>query len=584
MWVLLLIFLAAFGTATTFDKEESYEEKVQEAYDMLSNVPNAHDTMEFLLKAHELQEGNVDRYTASEESTEEELRAMDMYSKSIQGHADVSAAEINAEKHVGLGLFQGDIMLTREQADEILEDMEVSMGRRKKRQAYRDNKYPATLWSNGINYAFWNASNAARRVFVKATEIWRDNTCLEFREDSSARDKVWVTDGAGCWAHLGRIGGTQFMSLGDGCGYIGLGLHELGHTIGLYHTQSRHDRDNYITLHYENLVYDWHDQFNKESESTNYNYNITYDYGTVMHYSGASPGLSTTGKPYMMPHDPKYLPTLGSYILSFYEKLMVNLHYKCLDKCPRESWKKCENGGFPHPRDCSKCICPSGYGGPLCNKRPPGCGKELTATDEYQELWDVVGQESYDRYAANDDFYFCNYWIRGPPGSKIEVIFQNYTEGLDYPGCVWAGVEIKTLEDQRHTGYRFCSPEYGGTSLISEHDMVPVITYSRVYKVTALLRYKIHSYGSGKTKSTSKPVSEKTSRPTPTTTTTKKCYTRLLYILHKLSLRFSHNQKHRLGVRSYGDRLNFARPPSTTLTSRKRSAPIIVINGYSFHK
>ncbi|KAJ1353642.1 Astacin (Peptidase M12A) [Parelaphostrongylus tenuis] len=215
---------------------------------------------------------------------------------------------------------------------------------------------------------------------------------------------------------------------------------------------------------------------------------------------------------------------------------------------------------------------------------PPGCGKELTATDEYQELWDVVGQESYDRYAANDDFYFCNYWIRGPPGSKIEVIFQNYTEGLDYPGCVWAGVEIKTLEDQRHTGYRFCSPEYGGTSLISEHDMVPVITYSRVYKVTALLRYKIHSYGSGKTKSTSKPVSEKTSRPTPTTTTTKKCYTRLLYILHKLSLRFSHNQKHRLGVRSYGDRLNFARPPSTTLTSRKRSAPIIVINGYSFHK
>ncbi|KAJ1361039.1 Astacin (Peptidase M12A) [Parelaphostrongylus tenuis] len=176
-----------------------------------------------------------------------------------------------------------------EQADEILEDMEVSMGRRKKRQAYRDNKYPATLWSNGINYAFWNASNAARRVFVIATEIWRDNTCLKFREDSSASDKVWVTDGAGCWAHLGRIGGTQFMSLGDGCGYIGLGLHELCHTIGLYHTQSRHNRDNYITLHHENLAYDWHDQFNKESESTNYNYNITYDYGTVMHYSGASP-------------------------------------------------------------------------------------------------------------------------------------------------------------------------------------------------------------------------------------------------------------------------------------------------------
>ncbi|KAJ1348383.1 hypothetical protein KIN20_003675 [Parelaphostrongylus tenuis] len=71
MWVLLLTSLAAFGTATTFDREESYEEKVQEAYDMLSNVPNAHDTMEFLLKAHELQEGDVDKYTASKKPTEE---------------------------------------------------------------------------------------------------------------------------------------------------------------------------------------------------------------------------------------------------------------------------------------------------------------------------------------------------------------------------------------------------------------------------------------------------------------------------------------------------------------------------------
>lgn len=34
--------------------------------------------MDFLLKAHELQEGHVDKYSASEEPTEEELRAMDV--------------------------------------------------------------------------------------------------------------------------------------------------------------------------------------------------------------------------------------------------------------------------------------------------------------------------------------------------------------------------------------------------------------------------------------------------------------------------------------------------------------------------
>ncbi|KAJ1364370.1 Astacin (Peptidase M12A) [Parelaphostrongylus tenuis] len=71
----------------------------------------------------------------------------------------------------------------------------------------------------------------------------------------------------------------------------------------------------------------------------------------------------------MVPRDMKYLQTLGSRMISFYEKLMINLHYGCLDRCKEKSSAACQNGGFPHPRDCSKCICPSGYGGRLCNER-----------------------------------------------------------------------------------------------------------------------------------------------------------------------------------------------------------------------
>ncbi|KAJ1351716.1 Astacin (Peptidase M12A) [Parelaphostrongylus tenuis] len=307
---------------------------------MLSNVPDAHDTMEFTLRSSQTA-GTRRRHIHY-------IRGTDW--------RRVESDECVCKKHPGSPRCFG----CRNQRQNTCRLWAVS--RRHHANQIRSFFYPATLGSNGINCAFWNASSAARRVFVKATEISKDNTCLELRADSSARDKLWVTDGAGCWAHLARIGGAQFMSLGDGCGYIGLVLHEFGHTIGLYHTQSRHDRDNYITLHYENLV-DYRDQFNKESGSANYNYNITYDYGAVMHHLGASPGLSSTGRSYMMPRDPKCVPTLGSYILSFYEKLIVNLQYKCLGRCLKESWKKCENGGFPHPRDCSKCICPSGLEG-----------------------------------------------------------------------------------------------------------------------------------------------------------------------------------------------------------------------------
>lgn len=37
-----------------------------------------------------------------------------------------------------------------------------------------------------------------------------------------------------------------------------------------------------------------------------------------------------TKKPTMVPKDEKYFRTLGSRVLSFYDKLMMNTHYGCL--------------------------------------------------------------------------------------------------------------------------------------------------------------------------------------------------------------------------------------------------------------
>ncbi|KAE9417720.1 hypothetical protein Angca_009914, partial [Angiostrongylus cantonensis] len=184
----------------------------------------------------------------------------------------------------------------------------------------------------------------------------------------------------------------------------------------------------------------------------------------------------------------KYLQTLGSRMVSFYEKLMINLHYGCLLKCKTRSSAMCENGGVPHPRDCSKCICPSGYGGNFCNQRPVGCGKTFLATTSFQTLRDKMSAER-----RSDDFTVCNYWIQAPNGTTIEVVLDSYTRDIGADRCPYAGVEIKTGSDKRRTGYRFCAMENVGTSLISSHNTVPVITYGGLYEATTVLRYRIAS-------------------------------------------------------------------------------------------
>jgi len=52
---------------------------------------------------------------------------------------------------------------------------------------------------------------------------------------------------------VGRIGGKQQLSLGNGCVYTGTIMHEFLHAIGFYHEQSRPDRDQFVRIVTENI-------------------------------------------------------------------------------------------------------------------------------------------------------------------------------------------------------------------------------------------------------------------------------------------------------------------------------------------
>jgi len=90
-------------------------------------------------------------------------------------------------------------------------------------------------------------------------------TCVRFVPwDGKAKDflLIWpIKYPKGCWSYVGRFGGPQIVSLqppdskGPNClGKEGRSIHELLHALGIFHEQSRADRDKFVQIHIDNVI------------------------------------------------------------------------------------------------------------------------------------------------------------------------------------------------------------------------------------------------------------------------------------------------------------------------------------------
>lgn len=127
---------------------------------------------------------------------------------------------------------------------------------------------------------FSKASSEINLITAAIDEIQR-NSCIRFTTRTNENDYIEIVSKSGCSSSVGKIGGRQEVSLASSSGAThcmikGIIIHELLHALGFYHAHSSMDRDNYVKVNYENVIWGLSYAFSKYTSS---NYGTSYDLG-----------------------------------------------------------------------------------------------------------------------------------------------------------------------------------------------------------------------------------------------------------------------------------------------------------------
>ncbi|XP_046905987.1 LOW QUALITY PROTEIN: meprin A subunit beta [Hypomesus transpacificus] len=240
---------------------------------------------------------------------------------------DRDILDINEE--AGLDLVEGDIVM--DEADS--------------RNTIIGEKY---RWPTTIPYYLEDSLDInAKGVILKAFEQYGLKTCIHFTPWKREENYISVFKGSGCFSSVGnRRVGKQRLSIGHNCDRRATVEHEFLHALGLWHEQSRADRDDYVDIIWDRIEAGKEHNFNTYDDTESSALNVPYDYGSVMHYSKTA--FNVGKEPTIVTKIPHFMDVIGQRMeFSDSDLRKLNRLYNCtasstyLDSCSFEKENIC---------------------------------------------------------------------------------------------------------------------------------------------------------------------------------------------------------------------------------------------------